>query len=696
MPTVNSENQLSRLIVNGCEFVFWNGVPDGWLRNHGRTRVLVVDDQWGREDLFGVESPKAPLTLEERRLRHCLNTEIVFLPQPADYKYEADDVVPQGTFDESWFNEQFEQVLSSDPAPVAVVLLDLLYGKQQSIEEASGPTFLTLIRRRLPDVPVLVLSNLEGSDETRRTVKKGGDRSIGDVSFQDYLPKRIDGSSLMMDRLIEKLLAWADLSDPTLAAFSPRMRRLAREMRRIALYPKSVSYQEGKAEYPRPVIITGPVGSGKNYVANRLQAVSNRRENPYRVADFSGHEKTGFTISLFGVGLHSEASRFYRVRRSDGAVISTNNNRKKLNDKDTDLILTQIGLLHEAHIAGQSPADSQKPMQGTVLIDEIGTAPPEMQTRLLGVFNRGRFMPNLTSVEIPQEGAIDVWFLVTLSPEGQEKLRADLRTRLEQGHRIDVPPLSDRSEDILPLAMAQTGDNYAAAKSPQTYFTDEAMQLLQEAATTRQVREFIQTVQGLSDVTESLPYSAADVEASLGSGLGSANTPEATQSYVPTSQNGGSEIAGPGKLQSTPPMAVLAAWRNSDKVSFPAVLSDRENLRGKGLTVVGGAAAAILCFLELCADVTRSNNKYSSTRTWNYFAGVKNVKTADARTHIAALFLIDKRATQSALQRSDSLLWLASDVSSRGRKELREMVKELFKESFQEKRFKKLGIQPPL
>lgn len=697
MTTVPSEDQLARLVVRECDFKLWDGVPDGWLRSHGRTRVLVVDDQWtSREHLFGVSSPEDPPSSQEALLRRWLNTEVVFLAQPADYRYESEDDVPQGTFDKRWFSEQFGRVLA-DPTPVAVVLLDLLYGAERDIEEASGPIFLTLIRERLPDVPVLVLSNLEGSLAVRGIVKAGGDGSIGGVSFEDYLAKRVDDGTDLMDRLIEKLLAWADLSDPTLAAISPRMRRLAREMRRIALYPKRVSYQESNAKYPRPVIVTGPVGSGKNYVAKRLLKASTRRTNPYRVADFAGHQESDFTVSLFGSGPHSEGAYFYRVRRSDGAVISANANRQKLKVETTDLVLCQIGLLHEAHIAEQKPSDSQKPMQGTVLIDEIGTAPPDMQTRLLGVFNRGRFTPHLTSVDIPEEGAIDVWFLVTLSPEGQEKLRNDLRTRLEQGHRIDVPPLSDRSEDILPLAMAQIVDSFVteSPESPETYFMPDAMQRLQEAATTMQVREFIQTVQRLSDLTGSTPYAAADVRASLDSGLGSANAkPQAPQSYVPTSQNGGSEIAGPGELQSALPMTVLEAWLNSGQVSFPAELSDREALCGKGLTVVGGAAAAILSFLELCADAMRSNNEYSSTRTWNYFANT-NAKTTDARTQIAALFLIDKHATQSALQRSDSLLWLAADVSGTRRRELRNMVEELFKQSDQRERFTRLGILIP-
>jgi hypothetical protein len=82
---------------------------------------------------------------------------------------------------------------------------------------------------------------------------------------------------------------------------------------------------------------------------------------------------------------------------------------------------------------------------------------------------------------------------------------------------------------------------------------------------------------------------------------------------------------------------------------------------------LGGAAVAILSFLELCVEARSEAGRYSATRTWNFFAGVQGTKAPDARTRIAPLFLIDETVSLDMLRRFDALLWLALDVSPRSR-----------------------------
>src|SRR5579863_7352108 len=119
MPTASPDN-----------FPLWSGVPEGWLRFHGRTRVLVIDDQLTRrQDLFAVRSEKA-LSPEEERLRELMNVEIQFLSRPRDYHYSGAAVFPQGTFDTTWFENALNEALQ-DPRPIAAILLDLLYGSEK-------------------------------------------------------------------------------------------------------------------------------------------------------------------------------------------------------------------------------------------------------------------------------------------------------------------------------------------------------------------------------------------------------------------------------------------------------------------------------------------------------------------------------------------------------------------------------------
>ena len=695
MPTAYPDNDVTLRIVRGCEFPLWSGVPEGWLRSHGRTRVLVIDDQLTkRQDLFAVASEIAPLSPEEEHLKEWMNVEMQFLTAPQDYHYDGADAVPRGSFDTTWFESALNEALK-DPRPIAAVLLDLLYGSEKRINDASGPKFLALLRTRLPDTPVLILSNVEETPEVRGMVKEGGGAGTSDVSFQDYLPKRIKDGPGLLDRLMEKLVAWADLSDPALCAFSPAMRRLARKMRRVVMLRQVISYQEQNAMFPKPVVINGMVGSGKNYIARRLHDTSDRRRGLYLTADFSGHEVGDFTTTLFGTGSFTDAVQRYRVRPSDAAVLEV---MPAMGRAPADgLYLASLGLLHRVHIAEQPPGANQAPLLGTLLIDEIGTAPEVMQTRLLRVFNRGRFTPHLTSVEIPTQGAIDVWFLITLSPEGQEKLREDLATRLGGGHQLDVPPLRERSQDVLPLAFQALGA--AATDKPERFFTEEALGELESLSDTIQVRGLISLVTGLSGITEKLPYSGAELrQCASALRLGSTLPPRIRPTRDSTAEVRSQDRDTTGTARSERAVApssqedalkVLLAWRETRNAQFSAILRDQDQLRGKGSKVVGGAAVAILSFLELCVKAKSDAGRYSSTRTWNFFAGVQGTKAPDARTHIAPLFLIDEAISLDILRRSDALLWLALDVSSR-RREVKALVERIQSEEGQAARIDRL------
>lgn len=684
MPTESRDSNVSHRILHGCEFPLWSGIPEGWLRNQGRTRVLVIDDQLARrQDLFAVASETAPLSDEEADLRKWMNVEIQFLARPQDYRYGIEDKVPRGTFDTAWLGRALGEALQ-DPCPIAAVLLDLLYGSEQRIENASGPKFLALLRQQLPETPVLVLSNVDETPEVCGIVKEGRGTGKGDASFQDYLPKRLDGGPGLLERLREKLVEWGDLSDPGLCAFSPGMRRLAREMRRIVMFPELTDYQEPNGKFPKPILIKGAVGSGKNYVANLLHAMSERRNTPYLTVTFSTHETHDFTSTLFGVGMYDNAPQWYRVRRTDGALLEVMPARARVPAGDSQY-LGSLGVLHRAHIADQAPGLNQVPLRGSLLIDEIGAAPQEMQTRLLQVFNRGRFTPHLTSVEIPAEGAIDVWFLITLSPEGQEKLREDLRTRLGDGWWLDVPSLRERKEDILPLALQKLG--VSADEVPERFFTREALKELPGLSETMQVREFRAVIAGLSTITKKPPYSADELRQSAAAlRLGGLSEAPDTSSSISTIGKIKNECA-VAETQKGDVMEVLLRCDESRRALFSPMLSDRD--RGKGRKLRAGAAVALLSFLELCVQAKAEAGRYSTTRTWNFFAGVQSTKAPDARTFIASLFLVDEEVSLDMLRRSDALLWLALDVSKR-RREVSGLVERLRAEDAQAVRFEKV------
>jgi len=639
----------------------------------------VIDDQLTkRQDLFDVASERAPMSPAEHRLNDWMNLEITFLRPPSDYRYEMGSL-PTGTFDVSWFDAAIEEALQ-DTRPIAAVLLDLLFGDESRIEAASGPRFLARLRERLPDVPVLILSNVEETHEVRGIVKEGGRGSGGDASFQDYLPKRVESGLGLMDRLAEKLIAWGHISDPSLCAFSQAMRRLACQMRRVVLGDERIGYQTpGAGSFPKPVVLMGEFGSGKNYIASSLQAMSQRRAAPFNLVNFSGHDAEDFTSTLFGTTEFTGAGQWYDVRPEDGALLAVRAPVATRRAPPGGFYLAKLGVLHLTDIAGQTPGPDCQPLQGTLLIDEIGTAPKMMQTRLLGVFNEGRFTPHLGNVAIPTQRAIDVWFLVTLSPEGRDRMREDLGQRLAQGHRLDIPSLHQREEDVVALALQVL--EAGPTDEPQRFFTREGLGELMGFARHAQVRELKGVVQKLAEVTANPPYSGAELKKAA-SWARLQDTPSAPLGPVDAMAPGGG-----AKGESSPPassdaLSVLAGWCEARRVDFPAGVRDKSRLRGEGVTVVGGAAAAILSYLELCAIITADSNGYSSTRTWNFFAG-DHRKCPAARTRIAHLFMIDDETSLAALRRSEVLLWLARDLAPR-RIEVRGLLDRLSRDRDQQ------------
>ncbi len=156
-----------------------------------------------------------------------------------------------------------------------------------------------------------------------------------------------------------------------------------------------------------PVLIAGESGTGKELVARALHAESSRADGPFVAVNCAGIPPELLESELFG---HT-ASAFTGAHKA----------RK--------------GLFAEAD-------------QGTLLLDEIGEMPMEMQAKLLRILQDGRIRPIGTN----QEQQLDVRILAAtnrrLEDEVREKrFREDLYFRLET-FCINVPSLRERGDDI--------------------------------------------------------------------------------------------------------------------------------------------------------------------------------------------------------------------------------------------------------
>ena len=175
---------------------------------------------------------------------------------------------------------------------------------------------------------------------------------------------------------------------------SPLMRRLMAQLQRAAGRDASV-------------LLVGESGTGKELCARALHDLGPRRDKPFVTIDCGALSPTLIASELFG----HEKGAFTGAER--------------------------------AHRGAFAEADG-----GTLFLDEIGELPPEMQTALLGVLERGRFKP----VGGRAETAVDVRVVSATHRD----LRAEVNAgtfRLDLYYRLavvclTVPPLREHPEDV--------------------------------------------------------------------------------------------------------------------------------------------------------------------------------------------------------------------------------------------------------
>lgn len=188
-------------------------------------------------------------------------------------------------------------------------------------------------------------------------------------------------------------------TDPVLSGVSHALGRVLADVHAVA-------------EQDLTVLIRGETGVGKELVARRIHELSRRR---------------GAFVALNCGGL------------SDGVVSSElfGHVRGAFSGADTE----RAGLVETAR-------------EGTLLLDEIGDASPQLQTSLLRLLQEREYRP----VGADRTRSSDARFIaathVRLDPAVSEnRFRQDLLARLRR-FVITVPPLRERREDIVPIALS--------------------------------------------------------------------------------------------------------------------------------------------------------------------------------------------------------------------------------------------------
>ena len=161
-----------------------------------------------------------------------------------------------------------------------------------------------------------------------------------------------------------------------------------------------------------PVVVLGETGTGKEVIARLLHANSARAERPIVAVNVAALPAELLESELFGHG--------------KGAYTGASSARR--------------GLFEEAH-------------GGTLFLDEIGEMPPPLQAKLLRVLQDGE----VRRIGENTPFAVDVRVICATHRDLAERVRdgsfrEDLYYRLKV-LTLYVPPLRDRTEDIVPLAL---------------------------------------------------------------------------------------------------------------------------------------------------------------------------------------------------------------------------------------------------
>jgi transcriptional regulator with GAF, ATPase, and Fis domain len=196
------------------------------------------------------------------------------------------------------------------------------------------------------------------------------------------------------------------------------------------------------------VLLTGETGSGKEVLAQAIHDASRRKDRPMVKINCAALPATLIEAELFG--------------REKGAY--------------TGALARQLGRFEIAN-------------GSTILLDEIGELPLELQPKLLRVLQNGEF----ERVGGTQTIKVDARIIAATNRDlgraiGEGKFREDLYYRLNV-FPIHVPALRERVEDVLLLAWVFVKEFSTAMGKPVERIADESMAALQAYPWPGNVRE---------------------------------------------------------------------------------------------------------------------------------------------------------------------------------------------------------------
>jgi two-component system response regulator AtoC len=305
-----------------------------------------------------------------------------------------------------WLNDEGYEILTAENAIKGLEILEFENPVISIVDLVmpgiDGIEFLRRAKEIQPDIEVIVMTAYASIATAISAIKEGA---------YDYIEKpfSLERITLLLDKLVDhKKLVQENLSlqeklderdkVDDIVTRSPKMRQII-ELTRVV------------ANSNATVLITGESGTGKELVARAIHSHSPRSKRSFVAVSCAALPESLLESELFG--------------HEKGAFTGASMRRK--------------GKIELAH-------------NGTLFLDEVGEMSPNIQVHLLRVLEEREFTRvggnELIKVDVRLVSATNRDLQVALR---DNKFREDLYYRLNVV-TIDLPPLRERTEDILLLA----------------------------------------------------------------------------------------------------------------------------------------------------------------------------------------------------------------------------------------------------
>ncbi len=346
-----------------------------------------------------------------------------------------------------------------DHEPFQAAILDV------SLPGIDGLETLRRMQRARPDVAVVMLTGFGAIEHAVRALRAGAvdylTKPLVDQELRLALQRAAQRNALASENVSLRRRLSADAALARVVGTDQRMLR-------------ALDLIQSVAPARTTVLMCGESGSGKSLLARELHRLSPRRDHPFVELSCGSIPETLLESELFG-----------HVK----------------------------GAYTGAH--ADKPGRFLAADKGSIFLDEINSASPAMQLKLLRVLQERRFEPVGSSQTIEVDVRVILASnqpLESLVAGGQ--FRQDLYYRINVV-RVDLPALRDRPSDIEPLALHFLRRQCALLEKQIVAIAPEALELLRSYPFPGNVRELENIIERAAVLTRGATITPDDLPPQL-------------------------------------------------------------------------------------------------------------------------------------------------------------------------------------